>query len=1046
MRVTRLVLFGLLVPLLLSAQALEWEDPEVIGIHKEAPHATMTLYADEATALAADREASPWFFSLNGTWQFQWAPRPEARSVDFYRTDFDASTWKTIPVPSNWQMHGYDYPHYTNIRYPFEKNPPFIRHDENPVGSYRRSFTVPAGWDGRQVFLHFAGVESAMYVWVNGQKVGYSEGSRTPAEFDITKYLKPGENLLAAEVYRFSDGSYLEDQDFWRLSGIFREVFLCAAPRLHARDFEVKSTLDSQYRDGTLSLTVKLRNYTGSAAAGLVEAKLLDRSGAAVATLTSAQTTVPAGGETSLEMAKPIANPLKWSAEQPHLYQLLITVKNATGVVQEVIPWRVGFRSVEIKNAQLLVNGKAIYIKGVNRHEHDPDLGHVPTTELMLKDILLMKRYNINAVRTSHYPNIPEWYDLCDKYGLYVVDEANIESHGMGYAPQDTLAAKPEWGKAHLDHIERMIERDKNHASIIIWSMGNEAGDGPNFVKASAWIKGRDASRPVQYERAEMRSHVDLVTPMYESIQQMVDYAQSNPTRPMIQCEYAHAMGNSVGNLQDYWDAIEKYPVLQGGFIWDWVDQGLRHRTGDGQEFWAYGGDFGDKPNDGNFCYNGLVTPDRKPHPAIHEVKKVYQSIQTEAAELAAGRIRVRNKYFFTNLDEFDVSWKVHADGQTVAEGLLPKLGVEPGETAEATIPLGGLAAKPGVEYWLMVSYGLSASKPWAPKGHVVAWTQFALPIVTAAVPKLDVATMPTLQLEQNDSAITVSGANFKVMISKNRGVITSWESGGGALLARPFEPNFWRVPIDNDIGNQMPKRLGVWRTAGELRTIASVTATQANPSLVRIEARSHLSAGGAAYSNIYRIYGSGDIVVEAIYQPGGAKLPVMPKFGMQAELPGTFSQMTWYGRGPHESYWDRKTGAPVGVYSGRVSEQVHAYVRPQETGNKEEVRWLALTNEQGAGVMAVGMPLLSVSAWPFPQDALEKAAHTHELPEMTGVVTVNLDYRQMGVGGDNSWGARTHPEYTLPDQPYRYLFRLIPLSAGTRASEYPNIARRVPE
>ena len=1045
----RLALPILLLAFLVSpmrCQAPDWENPDIVGINKEAPHATLSVYADEASARDGKREASPYFLSLNGTWQFHWVPRPEDRPVDFYKPDYDAKAWPGIPVPSNWQMQGYDFPHYTNIVYPFEKNPPYIRHEHNPVGSYRRTFTIPAGWDGRQIFLHFAGVESAMYVWVNGQKVGYSQDSRTPAEFDVTKYLKSGENLLAAEVYRFSDGSYLEDQDFWRLSGIFREVFLWAAPPLHARDFEVQTVLDDALRDATLSLTVKLKNYGASPASGQVEAKLLDTNGSLVATLPPQTTQIPENGESIVRLLQTVANPRKWSAEQPNLYQLLITVRRADGAVEEVIPWRVGFRKVEIRDGQLRVNGQAIYIKGVNRHEHDPDLGHVPTTAMMLKDILLMKRNNINAVRTSHYPNIPEWYALCDEYGLYVVDEANIESHGMGYNPSETLANKPEWEKAHLDRIERMVERDKNHASIVIWSMGNEAGDGVNFEKASAWIHGRDRSRPVHYERAELRPHVDLVSPMYWTIEQLVDYAQSNPTRPLIQCEYAHAMGNSVGNLQDYWDTIEKYPSLQGGFIWDWVDQGLRHKTATGEEFWAYGGDFGDKPNDGNFCANGLVQPDRRPNPSLYEVKKVYQSIQTEPVDLASGKVRIRNKYFFTNLDEFDISWKVNVDGKVLSEGKLPRLTLAPGESREATIPWGTLSPRPDEEFWLTVTYTLASDEPWAPKGHTVAWNQFSIPIAAPAPPKANVRAMPTLLLEQTDSDFIVNGSEFRIVVSRSRGTITGWESHGTRLLLRPLEPNFWRVPTDNDIGNGMPKRDSVWRTAGEQRTVLEVSSSQPSPQTVRIEARAKLPAGGTSYANVYRIYGNGDIVVEAIYQPGEATLPDLPKFGMQATLPADFGRITWYGRGPQETYWDRQTGAPIGVYTGTVAEQVHPYVRPQETGNKEEVRWMALTNHEGAGLMAVGMPRLSASALPFPQDLLEKAAHTNDLPSQTRVLTLNLDYRQMGVGGDNSWGARTHKEYTLPDQPYRYQFRLSPIPSGTKPGDYPDIARKTPE
>ncbi|HFB98617.1 MAG TPA: beta-galactosidase, partial [Bryobacterales bacterium] len=524
-----------LLPLLLAAGLApplavnDWENPEVIGKNKEPAHATLMVYPDAASAKEGRREASPFFRSLNGTWKFHWVPRPEDRPRRFYEPGYDDGCWDEIPVPSNWQMLGYGYPHYTNIVYPFKKDPPRIRHEHNPVGSYRRTFTVPEHWKGRQVFLHFDGVESAMYVWVNGREVGYSEGSRTPAEFNITRYLRPGENLLAAEVYRFSDGSYLEDQDYWRLSGIFRDVYLFSTPRLHVRDFWVTTPLDEDYRDATLKLNVKLRNYTERDAAGSVEAVLLDADGATVAALEAQQARVGAGAEVSLDFQVPVENPRKWTAETPYLYRLLITLKDAGGRVLEGIPADVGFRQVEIKGGRLLVNGKAIYFKGVNRHEHDPDLGHVPTTEMMVRDIKLMKQHNINAVRTSHYPETPEWYELCDRYGLYLIDEANIESHGMGYRPDQTLANKPEWRKAHLDRIESMVERDKNHASVIIWSMGNEAGDGANFVAASEWIHRRDPTRPVHYERAGTRPHVDIVSWMYAPIRRIVAYAEKNP-------------------------------------------------------------------------------------------------------------------------------------------------------------------------------------------------------------------------------------------------------------------------------------------------------------------------------------------------------------------------------------------------------------------------------------------------------------------------------------------------------------------------------------
>ena len=983
-------------------------------------------YPDAAAARRAVRDESPFFQSLNGAWKFHWVPRPAERPVDFHAPDFDADSWDEIPVPSNWQMHGYDFPHYSNIRYPFEKNPPYIRHDHNPVGSYRRTFRVPDGWDGRRVLLHFAGVESAMHVWVNGREIGYSEGSRTPAEFDITDALQPGENLLAAEVYRFSDGSYLEDQDFWRLSGIFRDVFLYSVPHLHVRDFWARPELDARYRDARLELNVKMRNKGSASDRARVSAVLLDASGDVVVELPPREVAVEAGGEESVDLSAEVSDPAKWTAETPNLYQVLITHEDGAGAIREVIPVTIGFRNVEISGGQLKVNGRAIYIKGVNRHEHDPDTGHTVSRESMIRDIELMKRSNINAVRTSHYPNTPEWYELCDRYGLYVVDEANIESHGMGYDPDETLANKPEWEKAHVDRIQRMVERDKNHASIIVWSMGNEAGDGVNFVKASAWIRGRDASRPVHYEQAKQEAHVDMVSPMYARIDTITDYAQSNPGRPLILCEYAHAMGNSVGNLQDYWDAIEKYPVLQGGYIWDWVDQGLRHVTGDGKEFWAYGGDYGDKPNDGNFCMNGLVQPDRKPNPHLAEVKKVYQHIKTTPVDLEDGKVRVRNKYAFALLDFVEGSWEVSEDGVKIADGALPKLTLEPGGEQTLTIPLEKPSLRPGAEYFLTVRFTLAADEPWAPAGHVVAWDQMALPWEAPPPPAAEVSAMPGLRVEESDLGVRVSGGDFDLLVGKSSGALESFRVGGRELLARPLIPNFWRAVTDNDDGWGAQYALSVWRRAGPDREVRDVAVEQVDARTVRIVVESILPAGGSRYRNVLTVYGSGDVVVEAAFEPGSA-LPVLPRFGMQLGLAGDYRNVAWLGRGPHESYADRKTSAAVGLYSGPVDEQYHLYAYPQETGNKTDVRWIALTDDSGRGLLAVGDPTINASAWPFTQEALERAEHTHEL-EPGRDITVNLDYGQTGVGGDNSWGARPHDAYTLFSKPYGYRFRLTPL------------------
>jgi len=1017
----------------------DWEDPQIIGLNKEPAHCTLMPFSDKKAALKGDRDGSPFFRLLNGSWRFHWVNKPADRPVEFYRPDYDVSGWDKIPVPGNWQMYGYGRPIYTNIRYPFPANPPHIPHDYNPVGSYRREFTIPANWKDRQVFLHFDGVDSAFYLWVNGEKVGYSQGSRTPAEFNITGYLQRGTNILAVEVYRFSDGSYLEDQDFWRLSGIFRDVYLFSTADFHIRDFWIRTELDKQYRNAVLKVLIRVRNYSQyqqPRGNHTVELDLFSSEGVPLSSrpiISFKVGDIDIGKELSFGASfYSVTNPAKWSAEMPNLYRVLLTLKDEQGEIVEVVSCDVGFREVEIKNGQLTVNGKAIMVRGVNRHEHDPDTGHYVSVESMIRDIRLMKQFNINTVRTSHYVNDPKWYELCDKYGLYVIDEANIESHGMGYKPKKTLGNKPEWKKAHLDRTISMVERNKNHPSVIIWSLGNEAGDGVNFKATSDWIHQHDSTRPVHYEQAKEKPHTDIVCPMYDSIGRIVKYAKSNPYRPLILCEYAHAMGNSVGNLQDYWDAIEAYPSLQGGCIWDWVDQGLRKRTPDGREFWAYGGDYGDKPNDGNFCCNGLVQPDRKPNPSLYEVKKVYQRIKVTPVDLIAGKVSVHNKYEFRNLDFVNVLWELTENGRMIRKGKLARLSLPAGKERDITIPFRKPHLKSGSQYHFKISFTLAEDELWADRGHVVAWDQFELPFNVPTAPKANIAVMGELKFEQTPRGIIVTGKDFVITVGKDSGVIESFVFRGRELIASALAPNFWRAPIDNDNGNKMPERLSVWRKAGPDRKVDSVTAERLSKKVVRIDVQATLPAGNSAYRNTYTVYGSGDVIVESSIKPGG-KLPNLPRFGMQMAMPGEYDQVRWYGRGPHENHWDRKTGAAVGVYSASVEEQIHVYVRPQENANKTDVRWLALTNKNGTGLLAVGMPLLSVSAWPFTMQDLEQAAHIHELPRRN-TITVNLDYKQMGVGGDNSWGARTHREYTLPTKPYSYRFRLSPIP-GNAAS-----------
>ncbi len=1015
----------------INAETPDWENPEVFGRNKEPGHCTLMPYPDFETALVGTRKASPYHKSLNGSWKFKWVPKPADRPRNFYKEEYDVSSWDEIAVPSNWELQGYGIPIYTNIMYPFAPvNPPHIPHDDNPVGSYRTDFTVPDGWKGREVFLHFDGVRSAFHLWINGKEVGYSQGSMTPAEFNITKYISKGKNVLAAEVYRYSDGSYLEDQDTWRLSGIYRAVYLFSTPKVHLRDFWVLSELDEEYCDAVLKVTANVHNFGSKTSEHcIVEVTLLDGDGKAVGgePLMSGKTgSIATGSEIAVEMQAKISNPDKWTAETPHLYTVLLVLKYDSGKVMEVERCNFGFRKIELKGGQLLINGKAVLFKGVNRHEHDPDHGRAIPFSRMLQDIKLLKQNNINAVRTSHYPDDPKWYELCDKYGIYLIDEANIESHGIGYDPDRTLGNKPEWRNAHLDRTIRMVERDKNHPSVILWSLGNEAGDGVNFDATSAWIHKRDPSRLVHYERCGEREITDIVCPMYAPIERLVKYASVEQKRPLILCEYAHAMGNSVGNLQDYWDVIEKYKHLQGGHIWDWADQALRKKTTGGEEFWAYGGDYGDIPNDGNFLCNGIVQPDRKPNPSLYEVRKVYQYIKAQPVDLANGKIRIRNKYDFVSLDFVDIGWELTEDGKVIQAGTLAKMSLGPQEEEEITVKFVQPELKAGTEYWLKITFSLAEDTLWANRGHVVAWDQFKMPFDVPGSPEIDIGKMAGVRLVETAEAFEVAGEDFTVRVGKESGAIGSLKFGDKELVKWALVPNFWRVPIDNDKGNGMPERLSVWRRAGQDRTVNSVIAEQLGAQVVRITADALLPAGSTAYKAVYTVYGSGDVVVESSIEPSRVKLPEMPRFGMQMAMPDEFSTMRWYGRGPHENYWDRKTGAAVGEYAGEVEELTHKYVRPQENGNRTDVRWVALTNEDGIGLLAVGMPLLSVSAWPYPMWELEQARHINE-PRKGDMITLNLDYKQMGVGGDNSWGARTHPEYMLAAGAYSYKFRLRP-------------------
>jgi len=1042
-KIIQTIFFYFSVTTIIFSQTIpnDWENPAVISRNKEPAHSFYIPYQNTKTALRNDPVQSSFFKSLNGTWKFYWVRKPADRPKDFYKVDYDVSNWHNIKVPGNWEIQGFGIPIYTDVEYPFPPNPPHIPHDYNPVGSYRRTFTVPESWANRQVFLYFGSVRSAMYVWVNGRKVGYSEGSKTPAEFNVTNYLRKGENVLAVEVYRWSDGSYLEGQDYWKISGLERDVFLYSTPRVYIRDFFVQGDLDSTYRDGLLKVTVNLKNTLQKATDTYrVKFELLDDEHHNVfkfpiimkMRLTKSQ-------ENEIQFKRTIKNPAKWTAETPNLYTMLISLLDQSGETLEVIPTRVGFRKVEIKNGQLLVNGVPIYIKGVNRHEHDPKVGRYVSEELMLKDIKLMKQFNINAVRTSHYPNEPKWYELCDKFGLYVVDEANIECDGMYYSPEGKagLSDNPKWKKAYLDRTVRMVERDKNHPCVITWSLGNESGDGSNFVATYRWIKKRDPSRPVQYEPAGLKSHTDIYAPMYARIWQIERYARGNPKRPLILCEYEHAMGNSEGNLKDYWDVIYKYRALQGGFIWDWVDQTFLRTNGAGDTIWAYGGDMGDAsmPNDSNFCANGLVQSNRKPHPHAWEVKKVYQYITFTPVDLKNGKIKILNRYDFTNLNNFTFSWELRAGSKKIGGGKLPQLNVLSHQSVEVNLKLPKIQPMPGAEYFLNIRARTKHAHSLLPKNFEVAWEQFQLPINVPG-PEIDFSRMPEIKLSQENQTIFVNGKTFKLIFNKKTGTIQSFRFKKTELLKQGPIPNFWRSPTDNDLGNNMPTRCAVWRTAGKNRRIDKVSIHQINNHIVEIKIYSTLPAGDSKYYTEYKIYGSGDIVIKNHFIPGEDKLPELPRFGMTMILPVEFQHISWYGRGPHESYWDRKSSAPVGVYSGTVWEQYHPYVRPQETGNKTDVRWMALTNDKGIGLLAIGRTFFNGCALQFDLSELDcygkNKPHRHGSEIKPGnIISWDIDYQQMGVGGDNSWGARTHPEYVLyANREYEYEFRLCPFDA----------------
>ncbi len=1033
------------------AQAPDWENIQVLERNKEASHATMIPFRGIEEAKVKKRSASVFYQSLNGTWKFHWVRKPADRPAGFFKPDYDVSDWNDLPVPSNWELEGYGVPIYVNHQYEFAdykapvsdeiefvdriypKNPGNVPNDYNPVGSYKRSFTVPESWKGRRVFIQFGAVKSAMYLWVNGKKVGYSQGSKTPAEWDITDYLQSGENTLAVQVFRWSDGSYLECQDFWRISGIERDVFLYATPQVRIRDYFAKADLDENYTHGKFTLEVDLKNHTHKLRSGkyTVNYQLLDEGGKMIA-----QGSKPAGihkqDKAQIVFREDIHDPKKWTAETPHLYSLLVYLTDAKGNHTHVVSGKVGFRKVEIIDGIFHINGTAVLIKGVNRHEHDQYKGHVISEEAMVKEIALMKQFNINAVRTSHYPHDERFYDLCDKYGLYVTDEANIESHGMYYGKY-SLAKNPEWKQAHVDRNVRMVERDKNHPSVIVWSMGNEAGDGENFTATYNWIKQRDPSRPIHYERAIMGDNTDIYCPQYPGVKSLRRFASEKQTKPMIISEYSHAMGNSNGNLMDLWEVIydKKNTQLQGGYIWDWIDQALVKKAPDGTEFWAYGGDYGENmPSDGNFLANGIISADFTPHPAIWEVKYAYQYVRFDGENIDEGKVMIHNYHDFVDLSEYDVVWSIAANGKEVHYGRLTDLNIPPHSSREVQLKLPELTPKQGVEYHIDFSVVLNVDKPFRKRGFEVAHDQFLLQSVSlASYPSPPVSSVVKIKDEE---WLTLQGDNFAMRFDKKTGVLMDYIINGVEIWQRGPEVNYWRAPNDNDKGSNMIKRLGVWREASRTATLSSFSTHLQADGSVEVRALYAISAVEATNTVKYRVYGNGRVDVSSSIDIGGQELPLMPRFGMKWQLPVNFDNLTFFGNGPHENYVDRNAGAFAGIYQSKVADQYFKYVRPQENGYKTEVRWFELRNENGVGIKVYGPDWLGFSALhnpieDFDQETHDDLRHTNDIVKKEGVF-VCADWKMMGVAGDNSWGAKPYPEYSIPAANYTFSFTIEPV------------------
>ncbi|RAV29583.1 beta-galactosidase, LacZ type [Sinomicrobium soli] len=1030
----------------------DWDNNKVLHINTEKPRSTFMIYPDRASAASFKKEASPFYKSLDGRWKFKWSENPASRPEDFYKDTFDSGDWDSIPVPSNWQMHGYGIPVYANIIYPFDISELKAPRDFNPVGSYKREFTVPENWDNRKVYLHFAGVESAFYLWINGKKVGYSQGSRTPAEFEIGEYLKKGTNTLAVEVYRWSDASYLEGQDFWRLSGIYREVYLWSTPEGHIRDFQVHATLGEQFRNGLLSLEGELKSSSRGGEVK-IDYALYDAQGNKIAD--DSQSLEQEKGNTAFAFPeKEVPEVRHWNAENPYLYDLYITLRDAQDGILEVIPQKVGFRKVEIRGGRFYVNNRQVLLKGANRHEHDPETGHTISRKSMIKDIVLLKQNNFNAVRTSHYPNDPEWYALCDRYGIYLIDEGNIETHGFGNDDDNLLSNDPGWRQSYLDRVQRMVHRDKNHPSVIIWSMGNESGDGPNVKACYEWVKAFDPSRPFHYQGTSKNKGVtnaDMISRMYSGIESSEKTIDQYDEVPYLLCEYAHAMGNSSGNLKEYWELIYGDNNFFGAFVWDWMDQGLRQpvparyaATSAKDYFYAYGGWWEDTHpanilNYGNFCMNGVLAADHTPHPGMSAFKYWQRYVHITPVNTGEGVFEVRNWYDFSNLkDKVYLEWEVVRNGKPVARGSIPELDIEARQSGQIVVPYPEDQIKTGEVF---VNFSIRTKKDtfYAPMGFELASEQFPLNIPEAVLPKIDAEkekeAFRPLFVEEYRKNITIRGASFTVRFDKNSGVLSTYYIGDSRVIEKGPVPDFWRVPTDNDAGlystgRKVPGSIDMKQWKGtEIRRDIAFDYVERNGK-VEVNIRSRLPLAGAGYDTKYVVYPSGVIDVTTVYTPDAADhMPdFMPRFGNYLVLAAGYDRLEWYGRGPASTYPDRKT-EKIGIFESTVDDEWVEYSRPQENGYKTDTRWVSVTNEDGVGVRFTGNEPIGFGATHYTREDMENADYSFKMTRSPHTY-LNIDKAQMGVGGNNSWSksALPLPEYRIPNAAQEYRYRITPV------------------